>query len=195
MKSIRTEKREQKVVRVAAARQFNLTVVLENIHDPHNVSAIFRSCDAVGIPEVSLVYNIEQFPRIGKKSSASAYKWVKHQKYKSIQECYSQLRDKGYKIYSSSISSKSKSIYDLELYEKTAIVVGNEHRGVTTDAQRLADDNFIIPMYGMVQSLNVSVAVAVVLYEALRQRQVKGLYTLGKKKIEEIQLVNEWLLK
>lgn len=195
MKSTRTENREQKILKVAAARQFDLNVVLENIHDPHNVSAIFRSCDAVGVPEVSLVYNIEQFPRIGKKSSASAFKWVKNKKYKSIEECYSCLRSGGYKIYASSISAESKSIYDLDLSENTAIVLGNEHRGVSSDAQKLADEKFIIPMYGMVQSLNVSVAAAVVLYEALRQRQAKGLYPFGKNKIEEKLLIDEWLLK
>ncbi|HMU43894.1 MAG TPA: RNA methyltransferase [Ignavibacteriaceae bacterium] len=195
MKSNRTENREQKIFRVAASRQFDFNIVLENIHDPHNVSAIFRSCDAVGIPEICLVYNKEQFPRIGKKSSASAFKWVKSKKYKSIAECYNELHDRGFKIYASSITEKSKSLYDLDLSENTAIVLGNEHRGVSSEAQNLADDNFMIPMHGMVQSLNVSVAAAVILYEAMRQREIKGLYPFKKNKTAEMSLIEEWMLK
>lgn len=195
MKSNRTENRERKILRVAASRQFDFKIVLENIHDPHNVSAIFRSCDAVGIPEVSLVYTTEQFPRIGKKSSASAFKWVKSKKYISIAACYNNLHELGFKIFASSITEKSKSLYDLDLSENTAIVLGNEHRGVSSEAQKLADDNFMIPMHGMVQSLNVSVAAAVILYEAMRQRQIKALYPFKKNKTAEIDLIDEWLLK
>ncbi len=149
---------------------------MENIHDPHNVSAIFRTCDAVGIPKVNLIYNQELFPRIGKKSSASTFKWVDKEKFKSVDECYNELRKNGYKIFASSLTRKSKSIYDLDLTAKTAIVVGNEHRGVSDSAAELADEVFLIPQFGMVQSLNVSVATAVVLYEALRQRLRKGMY-------------------
>ena len=99
MKQFRTEKRKNKIVSVIKARQNSLSVVLENIHDPHNVSAIFRTCDAVGVPKVSLVYDIDQFPKIGKKSSASALKWVEKEKYKSINECYDSLHENGFKIY------------------------------------------------------------------------------------------------
>ncbi|HKB85142.1 MAG TPA: TrmH family RNA methyltransferase, partial [Ignavibacteriaceae bacterium] len=91
MKSIRTEKRAAKVERVLRSRQNTLRVVIENIHDPHNVSAIFRTCDAAGVPRVSLVYTFEKFPKIGKKSSASAFKWVEKEKFKSIEECYANL--------------------------------------------------------------------------------------------------------
>jgi tRNA (guanosine-2'-O-)-methyltransferase len=171
-------------------------VVLENIHDPHNVSAIFRTCDAVGIPKVSLVYTIEKFPKIGKKSSASAFKWVEREKYKSIENCYSQLRKDGYKIYASSISEDSKSIYELDLSEKIAIVLGNEHRGVSSEASKLADERIIIPMFGMVQSLNVSVAAAIILYEAARQRIIKGKYELSQISEKELdRLIEQWCSK
>ncbi len=188
MKSTRTEKRTAKVEKVLRARQGSLIVVLENIHDPHNVSAIFRTCDAVGVPKVSLVYNIEQFPRIGKKSSASAFKWVEREKYKSIQECYAALHSEGFKIYASALNENSKNLIDLDLTEKCAIVLGNEHRGVSDEAAEEADENFMIPMFGMVQSLNVSVAAAVVLYEALRQRLTKGMYN-------NTELINEDLIE
>ena len=111
----RTEKRTEKIKQVISKRQPSLKLVLENIHDPHNVSAIYRTCDAAGIPKVSLVYNVEPFPKIGKKSSASAFKWVEKEKFKSIEECYNKLRANGFIIYASSISIVSKNIFDLVL--------------------------------------------------------------------------------
>lgn len=196
MRSTKTEKRLEKIIQVVNSRQFSLTVVMENIHDPHNVSAIFRTCDAVGIPKVNLIYNQETFPRIGKKSSASAFKWVKKEKYKSVEECYKHLRDDGYKIFASSLTDHSKNLYELDLTQKVAIVVGNEHRGVSDSAANLADEVFLIPQFGMVQSLNVSVATAVILYEAMRQRIKKGMYSkseLDKKTLD--QLIDIWCEK
>jgi tRNA (guanosine-2'-O-)-methyltransferase len=166
----RTEKRIEKLTRVIKSRQPSLKIVLENIHDRHNVSAIFRTCDAAGIPLVSLIYNIEKFPRIGKKSSASAFKWVEKEKFKTVEECYTELRKEGYKIFASAISDTAKDIYQLDFTKKSAIVMGNENRGLSVEAINSADVQFKIPMYGMVQSLNVSVSAAIVIYEALRQR-------------------------
>jgi len=188
----KTEKRKNRIIEVAGYRQLSLHVVLENIHDPHNVSAIFRTCDAAGVPAVSLVYNIEKFPKIGKKSSGSAFKWIEREKYKSVDDCYSFLRKHGFKIYASSITAGAKSLYELNLKEKCAIVLGNEHRGVSDEAAKLADEKFLIPMYGMVQSLNVSVASAVVLYEAVRQREGEKMYSQNKTGTEELEeLINK----
>lgn len=196
MRNTKTEKRLQKIISVVKSRQHSLTVVMENIHDPHNVSAIFRTCDAVGVNNVSLVYNIESFPRIGKKSSASAYKWVNKKKYSSIEDCYKDLRERGYKIFASSISDDAKNLYELNLSEKVAIVVGNEHRGVSDEAANLADEKFLIPQFGMVQSLNVSVATAVILYEALRQRLKKGMYDKSELSDQQLNLlIDEWCKK
>jgi tRNA (guanosine-2'-O-)-methyltransferase len=193
VKRFLTEKRIKKIRNVISARQLSLKLVLENIHDPHNVSAIFRTCDAAGIPRVSLIYNSEPFPKIGKKSSASAFKWVEKEKYKSIEECYKKLKDDGFRIYAAAISDKAKNIYELDLTKKAAIVLGNEHRGLSDEALNLSDGQFIIPMYGMVQSLNVSVSAAIAIYEAVRQRIKKGKFNkseLSKKQIEK--LIDEW---
>ncbi len=196
MKEFKSERRLNKIRNTLKQRQFDLKVVLENIHDPHNVSAIFRTCDAVGIPKVSLVYTIEKFPKIGKKSSASAFKWVDKEKFKSIEECYSSLRKNGFKIFASSLCEDSKSIYDLDLSDKVAIVLGNEHRGVSEEATQLADERIMIPMFGMVQSLNVSVAAAIILYEAARQRIRKGKYDKQQISADEIEhLVEQWCSK
>lgn len=193
---MRSERRSNKIISVVNNRQHSLHVVLENIHDPHNVSAVFRTCDAAGVPSISLIYDQDVFPRIGKKSSASAYKWISKEKYKSVNSCYQSLRQKGFLIIASSIAEDSVSLYDLNFSKKTAIVFGNEHRGVSEEAASIADIRFQIPMFGMVQSLNVSVAAAITLYEAVRQRISSGMFP--SKELEEHQLklfIDEWLKK
>ena len=191
MSNIRTERRINKIRSVVGVRQSSLTIVLENIHDPHNVSAILRTCDAAGIPKVSLLYNIESFPKIGKKSSASAFKWVEREKYKSVDECFKSLRKNGFKIFASQVSEDSKDIYDLDFTGRSAIIFGNENRGISEEAAKYADERFMIPMYGMVQSLNVSVSAAIIIYEALRQRRLKGMY--NKSNLSDEQLESEIL--
>ncbi len=188
-----TERRHTRIDTVARQRQPDLTVVVENIHDPHNVSAILRSCDAAGVLEVQLVYSDEEFPDIGKKSSASAKKWVRRRSFDSIKECYDTLRREGYVIYATRIGNGSRTLYELDLCAKCAIVVGNEHRGVSDDAARLADGSFEIPMFGMIQSLNVSVACAVSLFEAVRQRLRKGMYGESRLSQSNLQkLITDW---
>ncbi|CUT01123.1 TrmH family RNA methyltransferase [Candidatus Kryptobacter tengchongensis] len=193
---MRTERRIERVKYVLSHRQDDLTVVVENIHDPHNVSAIIRTCDAVGVFMINLVYTIEQFPDIGKKSSAGAMKWVYRRNFKSVDECYNTLRDEGFKIYATKIVEGAKSLYELDLTQKIAFVFGNEHRGVSDEASEKADGIFMIPMFGMVQSLNVSVACAVTLYEALRQRLLAGHYDKQKLNPEIFEKVFlEWIEK
>lgn len=188
MKIFSTEKRYNKIKQVVTQRQHSLRVVIENIHDPHNVSAIFRTCDAVGVPKISLIYNDEVFPKISKTSSSSALKWVEKDKFKKVETCFNSLRKEGFKIYSTLVSRDAVNIYDLDLTEKIAIVMGNESRGVSEEAAKLSDKCIYIPMYGMIESLNVSVAAAVILYEIQRQRKLKGMYSaseLSPKELEE----------
>lgn len=195
MKKQITERRKEKIIAVASARQDSLRLVLENVHDPHNVSAVFRSCDAVGIPKVSLIYNVEKYPKIGSKSSASAFKWVEKEKFTEVKKCYQTLHEGGFTILASSLNGKPKNLYELDLTKKVALVFGNEHRGISDEAEKLADNIFYIPMQGMVQSLNISVAAAVTLYEAMRQRMLKGLYD-QKENPELIERrIEEWLTK
>src|SRR4030042_3230831 len=193
MKSFRTEKRQAKILSVIKHRQSDLKMVIENICDPHNVSAILRTCDAAGIPKVTLLYNNEPFPKIGKKSSASAFKWIEKEKYVSVQECYSKLKEDGFAICASTLNPDEEDLYNLDFTGKAAIVMGNENRGLSEEALNQADKRFYIPMFGMVQSLNVSVASAVVIYEALRQRRLAGLYDNESLSEDEIhRLIDKW---
>ena len=193
MRKFKTAKRLSKIENVIKARQFSLRVVLENIHDPHNVSAIFRTCDAVGVAQVDLLYYIEEFPKISRVSSASSKKWVKKNKFTNVDECIENLRSEGYKIYGTLLSEKAENIYNIDFTDKVAIVLGNEHRGISDEMKEKADKHIYIPMRGMIQSLNVSVAAAVTLYEAQRQRAIKGMYEksqLDPMKLEE--MIDEW---
>jgi tRNA (guanosine-2'-O-)-methyltransferase len=171
-----TEKRILKMKKILRCRQLDLTVVFENIHDPHNVSAILRTCDAVGIQNVNLFYSEDSFPRLGKKSSASAKKWINTNKFKKATELKKYLQSKNMTIYATYLGKESTSVFDIDWTQPSAIILGNEQRGVSDEALNICDHMISIPMFGMIESLNVSVAAAVVLYEATRQRLKKHLF-------------------
>ncbi|MCX2727147.1 RNA methyltransferase [Thermomicrobium sp. 4228-Ro] len=191
-----TERRLQRMREVLARRQPDLTVVLENVHDPHNVSAVLRSCDAVGLLAVHLVYTVEAFPELSENVSGSALKWLDLVFHPTIAACCETLRSQGFTIYATYLGDLEHSfdLYELDLTRPVALVFGNEQRGVSDEAVRLADGNFVIPMMGMVRSLNISVACAVSLYEALRQRRLAGQYDRPKlSEAERLGRLRRWL--
>ncbi len=190
-----TEKRLAKLEKVLTKRQPNVTLVLENINDRHNVSAVIRSCDAVGILNIYLIYYGKQpVPKLGNASSASAKKWVDLKMFHSVDECFDELRAQGKKIYTTHMSRDAKSLYDMDLTDDIALVFGNEHVGVSDEAVDKADGNFLIPQVGMIQSLNISVACAVSLYEVFRQRNNAGKYdVLQMSQLEYKERLDDWL--
>ncbi len=189
-----TAKRLDTIKRVVSNRQFDLTVILENIHDPHNVGAIFRSADAVGIDEVQLLYTKERFPSIHPKVTAGGGKWVKQNKYSDPEQLATDLKQRGFRIYTTHLSSDAVSIHDIDWTQPSAVILGNENRGVSSEMTKLADANILIPMFGMVESLNVSVATAVVLFEACRQRIASGKYPNSESSPEFLeQMTDEWV--
>lgn len=172
-----TPERKNRITEVLNRRQPDLTVVLENVHDPHNISAVMRTCDAVGVQELYVLNTrIGQHNKFGKRSSASAAKWLTIHAFDNVETCIQELRKKYNKIFATHLGEQAHSLYELNLAEPVALVFGNEHSGVSEECLGLCDGNFIIPQVGMVKSLNISVACAVSLYEAYRQRGVKGLY-------------------
>jgi tRNA (guanosine-2'-O-)-methyltransferase len=173
---ISTPARAAKIDVALAHRQPTLTVVLENIHDPHNMNAILRSCDAVGVVKVHLLYYIEDFPKLSPISSSGAYKWIEYERHTSVGACFEKLHAEGCDILATKLDPNANSLYEYDLTQPTAIVLGNEHRGISEEAATLADGLLYIPMMGMAESLNVSVATAVALFEASRQRRERGMY-------------------
>ena len=172
-----TPERNERLTSVLNKRQMNLTVVLENVSDPHNISAVMRTCDAVGIQEIYILNSIIPLhKKWGAKSSSSASKWLTIHQFTDVQTCFEALRKKYDKIYTTHLSSDAVDLYDMNLTEKVALVFGNEHSGVTDELIGLADGNFIIPQVGIIKSLNISVACAVSVYEAFRQKTIAGHY-------------------
>ena len=191
----RTDRRGQRIAEVLAHRQPTLTVVLENVHDPHNVAAVLRSCDAVGVLALHMVYTVEVPPtRLARTTSGSANKWIEVVAHDSIEGCFARLRDEGKRIVVTALDDGSVDLYQQDLVEPVAVVFGNEQRGASADASALADGTVFIPMMGMVESLNISVACAVTLYEAMRQRRDAGLYDAPQLlEPDRARLGTEWL--
>lgn len=194
----RTSRRQERIESVLDRRQPTLAVVLEDVRDPHNASAVLRSCDAVGVLDVHLVYVDEDPPgkSFGRSTSASAAKWLRLHFHDSIGDCYRHLREQGFLIAATALAPESQDFYSLDLTQPTALVFGNEMRGVSEAGIDGADCTTYIPMQGMVESLNISVSCAVTLYEAMRQRQEAGMY--GGSQLEEAErhsIRDEWLRK
>jgi tRNA (guanosine-2'-O-)-methyltransferase len=170
-----TEERRHKIESVLSKRQDDITVVLENVFDPHNISAVMRSCDAVGIQEIYVLNTkIPRHKKWGARSSSSAAKWLRVHQFEDTDQCFVELRKKYSTILTTHLSTDAVSLYEVDLTKPIALVFGNEHSGVSEEIIKLADGNFIIPQVGMIRSLNISVACAVSLYEAYRQKQRAG---------------------
>ena len=170
-----TPDRRQRLDAVLARRQPDLTVLAENLHKPRNFSALIRTCDAVGIQWVHAVPG-ETSPRRHWHTSQGAEKWVELVCHASTSDACDALRLEGFQLVAAHIDHSAVDFREVDYTKPTALVLGTELFGVSETAASRADRLISIPMQGMSQSLNVSVACAVVLYEAQRQRQQAGLY-------------------
>jgi len=189
-----TKERIQKVKKVLSLRQPDLRVVLEEVTNTHNASAVVRTCDAAGVLYVDIIYSQPiPFP-INEAISTRAEKWLHFQTYKSPKECFDELKRRGFKIAATSLSDDSIPYTDIDYSQPIAIVFGNESEGISDEAKTMADYLIKIPLNGMVQSLNLSVSVGIILYEALNQRK-KNNYNLSHKlSPEEFKnFMNRWL--
>ena len=189
-----TPERRAKLEYVLSKRQNDITIILENVFDPHNISAVMRTCDAVGVQELYVLNTkIPRHKKWGAKSSSSAAKWLTVHQYEDAQECFYELRKKYSKILTTHLSSDALNLYEIALTQPVALIFGNEHSGVSEEIRKLADGNFIIPQSGIIRSLNISVACAVTLYEAYRQKALAGHY--DKVKLNENvrkELMDKW---
>jgi len=175
-----TEARAQKLQHLAANRQEGLTLILENVHDPHNLMAVLRTCDSIGVHEIFALYTVESVDKLkkipGHRSSSGAKKWVHIHYFEDTEDCFEAVRAKYDKVYGTHLGESAVNLYDLDLSQSVALMFGNERRGISDESLALLDGNLVIPQVGLTQSLNISVACAVTLYEAKRQRLAKGMY-------------------
>ena len=164
-------RRYERLKSVLNKRMSDLTVLIENVEKPHNLSAIIRSCDAVGVLEAYAVFNKEKFLTFNSTAQGSQ-KWIQINQYKEIKTAVDVLKKKGFKLYGTNLNPKSIDYRKCNFIGPTAFILGAEKWGISNEAEDLMDEHIYIPMRGMVESLNVSVAASTLLFEAIRQRQV-----------------------
>ncbi len=166
--------RFKRIQSVLNCRMANLTVLLEQVNKPHNLSAIMRTCDAVGTLDVHVVSD-ENRPPTFNSTAQGSQKWVRLHPHCDITNAVQSLKKQGFQLYGTNLDVNARDYRDCDFCGPTAFVLGAEKWGLSEIATKLMDESIFIPMRGMVQSLNVSVATSTLLFEALRQRKIAGL--------------------
>lgn len=177
---------------VLERRQEDLQVVLDNLHDSHNASAVLRTCDGFGVGTVHLLSTDNPLPEISKGVSGYTRKWLEMPSYKSTRACVSVLKAEGLRIVATHVDDSARSYLEIDWTEPVALVLGNEHRGCTEEMLAEADERVKVPMQGMAQSFNVSVSAGILLGEAYRQRMAAGRYEASWSEGKE-RLYQQWL--
>jgi tRNA (guanosine-2'-O-)-methyltransferase len=166
-------RRYERLRAVLDRRMGDLTVLLEHVDKPHNLSAILRSCDAVGVLEAHAVCLKGRLPTFN-STALGSQKWVPLRQHERTIEAIESLRCSGFRVFGTHLAAQAVDYRECDFTGPTAFVLGAEKWGLSEAAAAAIDQAIVIPMQGMVQSLNVSVAAAILLFEALRQRQEKG---------------------
>lgn len=170
-----TPERFQRIVSVLNKRQPDLTVITDDVHKGQNLSAIVRTCDAVGVPEIHAVYSRGDYrPHTG--TAMGSQKWVEAKIYQCVDEPIQHLRQQGYQVLAAHFSDRAVDFREVDYCKPTALLLGAEREGVSDSSLATVNGEITVPMLGMVESFNVSVACAIILSEAQRQRQSAGLY-------------------
>lgn len=185
--------RNDKIVQLLKRRQPDLTVFMDEVHKPHNLAAIVRTCDAIGIGRVHAVYP-QGMLRECHGTASGSNRWVDVRVHDDLASGIAKIRSQGKQVLAAHFSERAVDYREVDYTKPTALIVGSEKMGVSQQAAELADEHVLIPMLGMVQSLNVSVASAIILYEAQRQRSAAGLYDqqrISEKTFEQLRF--EWL--
>ena len=193
MKYLVLERRLKRLRGVLERRQKDLIVFADNVKNEHNFSAIVRTCDAVGVLYLYYFHEEGKNAKINEGITQGAHKWLFIERVEDKLSKLKEFKEKGFQIIATWISEDSVDFRSVDYTKPTVIVVGNELQGVSPEVAEFADRRIIIPMFGMVQSLNVSVATGVILYEAQRQRFEKGMYDKPSLSEEEInRILEKW---
>ncbi len=194
--SIITDNKKEMFDRISSERTKHITVVLENIYQEHNASAVVRTCDCFGIQELHIIEKNNQY-KLQRDIALGAGRWVDMYNYNLGEEvtkdCISKLKTKGYRIVATTPHTE-QTIYDLDLNSPLAFVFGTERRGLSDEVFKLADEKVKIPMYGFTESFNISVSVAIVL-STIRERLEKSELNWKLSELEKVQLINKWCRK
>ena len=170
-------RRFERIKNVLNCRMKNLTVLVEAVNKPHNLSAILRTCDAAGVFEANFISEKDKVKTFNSTAQGSQ-KWVKLNNHETTISAVSELKKKGFKLYGTTLNERSTDYRNFNYSENTCFVLGAEKWGLSDQLISKVDESIFIPMSGMVQSLNVSVAASILLFEAIRQRESKSLLPL-----------------
>lgn len=170
-----TPERLERINKMLDQRQPDLTVCMEGVHKRHNLAAVVRTADAIGISDVHAIWKSEEMEVRG-GSAAGSQNWIDVHNYNKTADAICELKKQGMQVLVTNLSDTAVDFHEIDYTKPTAIILGQEKFGASDIALDMADQHIVIPMVGMVQSLNVSVACSVVLYEAQRQRQLAGMY-------------------
>lgn len=170
-------RRFERIKNVLNCRMKNLTVLVEAVNKPHNLSAILRTCDAAGVFEANFISEKDKVKTFNSTAQGSQ-KWVKLNNHETTISAVSELKKKGFKLYGTTLNERSTDYRNFDYSENTCFVLGAEKWGLSDQLISKVDESIFIPMSGMVQSLNVSVAASILLFEAIRQRESKSLLPL-----------------
>ncbi len=170
-----TAKRFDRLQAVLRQRQPDLTVIMENVHKPHNLSAIVRTCDAVGIFQAHAV-STDGDVRQAVNAAKGSQRWVGLRSHRRLEDTLDMARDNGMQVLAAHLADDAVDFRDVDYTRPTALLMGSELDGVSPAARDAADQRIVVPMHGLVASLNVSVATALILFEAERQRRLAGMY-------------------
>lgn len=189
-----TKTRINKVERVLRHRRPDLHVVLEEVRNTHNASAVVRTCDAAGILHLDIIYSDPADFPVNDAISTRAEKWLNLIRHSSASACLKELKAKGFQIVATRLSAESVPYTSIDYTRPTAVIFGNEAEGISAEALKCADHVIRIPMFGMAQSLNLSVSVGIILYEAVRQRNQKSGFAPPQLSPEEFKKFrSQWL--
>ena len=181
------QRRFKRIKNVLNCRMNNLTVLVEDVNKPHNLSAILRTCDAAGVFEANFISK-KNLVKTFNSTAQGSQKWIKLNTHENIISAVSELKNKGFKLYGTSLNNQSVDFRNFDYSKNVCFVLGAEKWGLSDELISKVDESIFIPMRGMVQSLNVSVAASILLFEAIRQRKEKGLLPVNGEGLE----VNEY---
>ncbi|MBA6263405.1 MAG: tRNA (guanosine(18)-2'-O)-methyltransferase TrmH [Colwellia sp.] len=170
-----TPERLERINKMLDKRQPDLTVCMEGVHKSHNLAAVVRTADAIGVSDVHAIWKSDEMEVRG-GSAAGSQNWIDVHNYSKTSDAIDALKKQGMQVLVTNLSDNAVDFREIDYTKPTAIILGQEKFGASDIALEMADQHIVIPMVGMVQSLNVSVACSVVLYEAQRQRQLAGMY-------------------
>lgn len=187
-------RRMERILRVLDSRFSRVRAVGENLHHTHNMSALLRSCEALGVQHVHAVEKYEAFS-LSRKVTMGCHKWLTLHRHRDFASCAEELRAKGFSIYAAMLSDRAMEVGQIPIDRPVTLVFGNELMGVSEEARAFCDGEFVIPMSGFVQSFNVSVAAAVSLYDVTSRMRAAHPESCFLTPEEKAELLAEWLPK